>query len=57
MVLKGQRTAKEKNRGAEVKAFGAGVFPLFIPNIRITVFKIFLFGRFFFMPEATIATG
>ena len=38
MVLKGKRTAKEKNQRAEVITSGAGVFPLFVPNVRITVF-------------------
>lgn len=38
MVLKEKRTAKEKNQRAEVITSGAGVFPLFVPNVRITVF-------------------
>ena len=38
MVLKGIRAEKEKNQRAEVITSGAGVFPLFVPNVRITVF-------------------
>lgn len=38
MVLKGKRVAMEKNQRAEVRTSGAGVFPLFVPNVRITVF-------------------
>ena len=38
MVLKGNRAEKEKCQRAEVITSGAGVFPLFVPNVRITVF-------------------
>lgn len=38
MIFKGKRTEEEKNQGAGVATSGAGVFPLFIPNINIFVF-------------------